>query len=203
MKNIYVRRARISEKKFREIVKYFVHDLQANQISQLTGLSRNSINAYFKAMRFSIVCRYTQYTTYNTIQTQPLQLFVIQVNHNNTITLDPIPAHIAPELFKAVEEKNSTYIKTVLSTHYCAIINYTYKQYQYFCEHNSLNQNEKICQSFWNYTNSRLTKFRGLSAKHTFIHLKECEFRYNYRNTDMYKLLLTHFKQNPLHLHIE
>jgi len=43
-KNKYVACSRISEKKFREIIRYFAVDLNAIQISELTGLSRQSTN---------------------------------------------------------------------------------------------------------------------------------------------------------------
>ena len=45
-------------------------------------------------------------------------------------------------------------------------------------------------ESFWAFAKTRLVRFRGL-AKHTFyFHLKECEFRFNHRNEDIYKLVL-------------
>ena len=58
MLNKYVYRSHINEKKFREILKYFVVDLEADQVSQLTRISRNSINKYFKAIRtrIAILC---------------------------------------------------------------------------------------------------------------------------------------------------
>jgi len=36
----------------------------------------------------------------------------------------------------------------------------------------------------------RLVKIRGLSKNTFYLHLKECEFRFNYRNQDLYKVLL-------------
>ena len=55
VKNKYVIRSRISEKKFREIIKYFSIDLNAVQIKELTGLSRQTINKYLTAIRLRIV----------------------------------------------------------------------------------------------------------------------------------------------------
>ena len=54
-KNKYVNRSRISEKKFREIIKYFSLDLNAVQIKELTGLSRQTINKYLTAIRLRIL----------------------------------------------------------------------------------------------------------------------------------------------------
>ena len=55
MKNKCVYRSRISEYKFREIVKLFSLDLEADQTANITGLSRNTINKYYKAFRERIV----------------------------------------------------------------------------------------------------------------------------------------------------
>ena len=51
MKNRYIIRSRISEKKFREILKYFAEDIEASKIVNLTGISRISINKILKSIR--------------------------------------------------------------------------------------------------------------------------------------------------------
>ena len=54
VKNKYVIRSRISEKKFREIIKYFSIDLNAVQIKELTALRRQTINKYLTAIRLRV-----------------------------------------------------------------------------------------------------------------------------------------------------
>ena len=51
MKNKYIVRSRISEKKFREILKYFTEDIETTKIANLTGISRISINKILKNIR--------------------------------------------------------------------------------------------------------------------------------------------------------
>ena len=51
MKNKYIYRSRISQKKFREILKYFVEDIEATKIANLTGISRIPINKILKNIR--------------------------------------------------------------------------------------------------------------------------------------------------------
>ena len=53
MTKIYsvLKRARISTKKFREILKYFWLDIEATKVAQLTGLNRNTVNKYFLLVR--------------------------------------------------------------------------------------------------------------------------------------------------------
>ena len=48
MKNKYIVRSRISEKKFREILKYFALDLEAKKIAQLCQISEQSLCKIFK-----------------------------------------------------------------------------------------------------------------------------------------------------------
>ena len=54
IKNKYIVRSRISEKKFREILKYFAEDIEATKMSNLTGISRISINKILKSIRILI-----------------------------------------------------------------------------------------------------------------------------------------------------
>ena len=60
--------------------------------------------------------------------------------------------------------------------------------------HNHINGIE----SFWSYAKIRLVKFRGLSKDSFNLHLKECEFRFNNRSKDIYKILLKNFRIFPL-----
>ena len=51
IKNKYIIRSRISEKKFREILKYFTEDIEATKIANFAGISRISINKILKSIR--------------------------------------------------------------------------------------------------------------------------------------------------------
>ena len=50
-KNRYARRSKISEAKFRELVKLFALELEATQIAELANLNRNTVNRFLKAIR--------------------------------------------------------------------------------------------------------------------------------------------------------
>ncbi|MDD9856744.1 MAG: IS1595 family transposase [Gammaproteobacteria bacterium] len=55
-------------------------------------------------------------------------------------------------------------------------------------------------EGFWGFAKSRLAKFRGMS-KHTFyLHLKECEFRFNHRHDEVYETLLESCRKRPSYL---
>lgn len=51
---------------------------------------------------------------------------------------------------------------------------------------------------FWGLTRSRLMKFRGLNRNTLYLHIKECEFRYNHRNEDMQHKILIMISRQPL-----
>jgi transposase len=53
-------------------------------------------------------------------------------------------------------------------------------------------------ENFWGLCKVRLARFRGIKKEHFLLHLKECEFRYNNRGQDIYKILLKNFRNNPL-----
>jgi transposase-like protein len=53
-------------------------------------------------------------------------------------------------------------------------------------------------ESFWGYSKTRLSKFRGLSKMTFHLHLKECEFRFNHRGQNLYLLMLKILKKHPL-----
>jgi predicted DNA-binding protein (UPF0251 family) len=54
VKNEYVNRSKISEKKFRELLRFFAFDLDASQIAHIMGLNRNTVNRYLKEIRRKI-----------------------------------------------------------------------------------------------------------------------------------------------------
>ena len=53
-------------------------------------------------------------------------------------------------------------------------------------------------ENFWGIAKMRLAKFRGLNRSTLYLHIKECEFRFNHRRDNLYLLLLKDFKINPL-----
>jgi transposase-like protein len=45
-------------------------------------------------------------------------------------------------------------------------------------------------EGFCGLAKTRLVKFKGMSRLTYYLHLKECEFRFNHRDEDLYQLLL-------------
>ena len=53
-------------------------------------------------------------------------------------------------------------------------------------------------ESFWGSAKKRLVKFHGIMRADFNLHLKECEFRFNMRQRNIYKFLLTEFRKKPI-----
>ena len=54
IKNKYVKRSKITEAKFRQLIKLFTHDLDAQTIASLIKLNRNTLNRYLQLIRIRI-----------------------------------------------------------------------------------------------------------------------------------------------------
>ena len=53
-------------------------------------------------------------------------------------------------------------------------------------------------ESFWSYAKTRMSRFRGIGKNSFLLHLKECEFRFNYRDKNLSLLVLKILRNMPL-----
>ena len=195
MKNKYVNRSKISEAKFRELVRFFSIDLTAIQISELTGLNRNTVNRYLNEIRKKIA-------GYSEATSPMISARITKDELTDTDECLILIAEFDDKVYTTVAER--TFVKRNGSTvdGYDLIIDLGTGKHTF----NSQNERQPIqsrkkrnrLESFWGYAKSRLTKFKGLHSSTFRYHLKECEFRYNYRQDDIYQLLLKILRKDPL-----
>ena len=55
-------------------------------------------------------------------------------------------------------------------------------------------------ESFWSSAKTRLARRRGIRPEYFYLHLKECEFRFNHRRDNLYRTLLRMTREDPLKL---
>jgi transposase len=53
-------------------------------------------------------------------------------------------------------------------------------------------------ESFWGFAKRRLAKFNGIRDHTFYLHLKECEYRFNHRRGNLYATLLKLLKYDPI-----
>ena len=223
VKNKYVKRSKISEKKFREIIRFFSLDLDALQIASITDLNRNTVNRYLKEIRRKIVeyCK----------QSSPLcgeveidesyfgarrikgrrgrgalgKTIVFGILKRNGKVYTEIVPNCARKTLQAVirgRVEPESVIHSDGWRGYDGLVDLGYKKHfrvnhggnEFVQEKSHINGIE----SFWGYAKTRISRFRGMSKSTFHLHLKECEFRFNHRGQNLYILLLKIFRENPL-----
>ena len=53
-------------------------------------------------------------------------------------------------------------------------------------------------EGFWGYAKNRLVRYQGVPKEDFYLHLRECEFRFNMRGRDMYRFMLRELRERPL-----
>ena len=210
---IYIR-AQISRAKFRHILRLFALDLTASQIAVLTNLNRNTINRYLKLIR-SLIADFcetespfsgkiecdesyfgSRYTNGKRGRGAENKHIVFGIYKRNGSVYTEIVKNVKAKTLQAiikgkVDSKSTLYTDGFRS--YDSIVHLGYqKHYRIYHQENYVQGDVHIngIEGFWGYAKVRLVKFRGLSKNTFYLHLKECEFRFNYRNHDLYKMLL-------------
>lgn len=195
MNNKYVNRAKISEAKFRELVRFFSIDLTAIQIAELTGLNRNTVNRYLTEIRRKIV-RFTEATS--PLITQKMSEEQSPVGNQFIILIRELDGKI----YTALYDRSDRSALKEIENNYDLIIDmdsgkHRYKSGDKLHPESSRRKLNRI-ESFWGNAKSRLSKFKGMHSSTFRYHLKECEFRYNNRNEDLYQMLLKILRNDPL-----
>lgn len=226
MKNKYIKVTHISERKTREIIRLFSLDIEAKKTAELTGVSRQTINKFYKAIRQRIaeLCEAESPFTNGEVELDESYFGARRVRgirgrgaKGKTAVFGMLKRgdKVYTQIVKRVSVNELIPIITgkadpgaVLYTDgfrtYDGLVNYGYKKHyrvkhgenEFADGHNHINGIE----NFWGLCKVRLAKFRGMH-KHTFyLHIKECEFRYNCRNKNLYLILLKVLRNDPLKL---
>ena len=208
-------RARISRAKIRQILRLFALDLMATQIAVLTNLNRNTVNRYLTLIRQTVASHCEQESPFSgTIELDESYFGARRVRgkrgrgacgktivcgiykRNGSVYTEIVPNCSKKTLQAIVKGKVETgaTIHTDGFRAYDGIVHLGYMKH-YRVNH-SANEFAKGAnhingiEGFWAFAKVRLVKFRGLSKNTFYLHLKECEFRFNYRNQNLYKILL-------------
>ncbi|MFN2393966.1 MAG: IS1595 family transposase [Pyrinomonadaceae bacterium] len=210
---LYIR-AQISRAKFRQILRLFALDLTASQIAVVTNLNRNTVNRYLTLTRSLIADFCEQHSPFGGEIECDESYFgsrhkrgkrgrgaenkhiVFGIYKRNGKVYTEIVKNVKAKTLQAII-KGKVDLQATLYTDgfraYDSIVHLGYqKHYRIYHQDNYVQGDIHIngIEGFWGYAKVRLVKFRGLSKNTFYLHLKECEFRFNYRHQDLYKILL-------------
>ena len=221
--NKYIKRSRISEAKFRELARYFSLDLDAQKISVLTRLNRNTVNRYLHKIRERIAAFCEESSPFRgEVEIDESYFGARRVKgkrgrgaYGKTPVFGILQrgGHVYTEIVPDCARKTLQAIirgridpDSVIHSDswrgYSGLVDLGYKKH-YRVHHG---QNEFAngrrhingIESFWSYAKRRLMKFHGVPTSTFYLHLKECEFRFNYRHQDIYQVVLKMLRNKPL-----
>ena len=197
-------------------------DLDANQIAELSCLNRNTVNRYLKAIRERIA-EHCEQTSPMSGQIEIDESYfgarrsgkrgrgaagktiVFGLFKRNGKVYTEIVPDVAAKTLQAII-KGHVSINSVIHTDgwrgYNGLVDVGYEKH-FRIDHGRNefargNAHINGIEGFWGFAKTRLVKFYGISKKNFYLHLKECEFRFNNRGVDIYPMLLKLIRSNPL-----
>jgi transposase-like protein len=214
-----LKRKKVSGYKFRKILKLFSLDLTAKQIAEIVGLNRNTINRYLRFIREQIAQICERESPFNgEIEVDESFFGAKHIKgkrgrgaYGKTIVFGifkrngKVYTEIVPDCARSTLQaviRGRVSIDSIIHSDkwrgYNGLVDLGYKKH-FRVDHGKNEFARKSAhingiEGFWGFAKSRLSKFKGIHRSTIYLHLKECEFRFNYRNEDLYQKLLTIFK---------
>src|SRR3972149_6140858 len=222
MRNKYLKRAHISDKKFRLILRCFCEDYTAEQTAKRSAVSRVSINTLYTKFRLRIIALVglnggldgevevdESYFGARRVRgkrgrgargkTPVVGLLKRQGQVYTQVVKNCTRESLMPILKGKILENTTVYTDGWKS--YDGLVLNGYKHYRIHHSENEFARGKNHVngiESFWSYTKRRLNRFNGIRKEKFLLHLKESEFRFNNRGVNMYQELLKNFRENSL-----
>lgn len=203
MKNKLLKGAHLSERKCREILQLFCDDLTATQIAEITGVSRVTVNNYFKLIRNHIASHCQKDHAGISFYEQPDNASNYNANDHTYYGFSIKNGKVCTQWLKAFGDQvlksvitsssDNAQNKPLLSAfeNFEAIADCSaWNLHWLMPAGNNTNGALSEISVFWQHTKGRLHKFRGMSKNTLNLHIKECEFRYNYRDAEIFPMLV-------------
>jgi transposase len=221
--NRYYRRSKISERKFRQVVRHFALDFTASDVAKLTGLTRKSVTSIFLRIRVRIAEECERQSPFGGEVEVDESYFgarrvrgkrgrgasgktiVFGIFKRNGCVYTEVVPDCRKRTLLAVMRGRVTPDAVVHSDGwrgYDGLVDVGYAKH--FRVHHGRNEfargtaHVNGIESFWSHAKRRLQKFNGVPARTFYLHLKECEYRFNNRNKELSELLLKLLERHPL-----
>ena len=201
----------------------FCQDLTATQISNLSGVSRPTINKLLLHFRQTITCYCEEQSPVGGLVEidesyfgpkrmkgkkgrgagRKIVVFGI-LKRQGMVYAQIVPNASRPALKQVIQQRidSNSIIYTDGWKSYDGLVDWGYKKhYRIYHGHNQFANGQNHIngiENFWGVAKVRLAKLRGLKKEYFNPHLKECEFRYNMRHDNLYQKLLEILRQAAL-----
>ena len=221
--NRYYRRSKISERKTRQIVRCFALDLTAAKTAEIVGLTGKSVNQIYLKIRRRVAEECERASPFGGIVEVDESYFGARrvrgrrgrgafrkaiifgiFKRNGSVYTEIVPDCRKKTLQAIIRGRVA--LETVIHAdgwRGCdGLVDVGYKKH--FRVNHSDNQfadginHVNGIESFWSSAKRRLQKFNGLPSHTFYLHLKECEYRFNNRKKNLFQLLIKLLENNPL-----
>lgn len=225
-KNKYVKNSHLSERKFRELPRLFRADVTALSAAFPTGLNRNTVNRCYGMPRARIAeIREAGSPFDGEVEADESHFGARRVRgargrgargemivfrlpkRGGKVYTRIVPDVTRRTLMQVIEgkvSKDSTMYTDGFAS-YDGLVDWGCKHHyrvshgeNEFVERGNPGNRINGIESFWGYAKNRLVKYQGIPKEDFYLHLKECEFRFNMRGQDMYKFMLRELRERPL-----
>ena len=221
--NKYLSHSHISEAKFRHILKEFCRDSTASETSDRVSISRPTINTIYMAIRkriYTLATKEGKEVFTNEVEIDESYFGAHRVRgKRGRGAMGKVP------VFGILKRDGKVYTKIVKNCSRAQLLPilkgkvldgstvysdgwkpydglvYNYDHYRVYHSKNEFARGKNHIngiESFWSWSKRRMNKFNGVHKKYFPLHLKECEWRFNHRQDDMYEILLNEFRGKPL-----
>lgn len=203
---------------------YFCEDITASKTATLLGINRNTINRYFNLFRMIIAASAMKDSSVFSGEIEldesyfgakrirgkrgrgaagKTPVFGL-LKRNGNVHVEVVENCSKDQLMPVIQGKilEGSTIHTDGWKAYDGLILNGYDHYRVYHSKDEFARGKchvNGIESFWSFAKRRLAKFNGLTDKKFFLHLKECEFRFNHRNSKdilnvLWKLRKNNFK---------
>ena len=226
-KNAYLFRGRISERKFRDLVRLFALDITADRAAELTGLHHNTTLALYRLLRLRMAdmarrdCPFRGEVEVDESYFGPTRQRgkpgrgaagktpVFGILERGGQVHCQIVKNCSKATLTAIIEGRvelSAEIVTDGFRSYDGLVEAGFSRHhrinKYYNRDHTVYAENGVhingIESFWSYAKRRHQKFNGLHRASFPAFLKETEFRFNTRHEDLYPILLKSCRLNPL-----
>ena len=221
-KNKYYKRSHISEGKFRHLLKCFALDLNAFEAHKITNISHCSCKLIYGKLRSHIVKLFTDSTpTLGEFECDESYFGPRRVRGKRgrgALGKTPVlgilkrggKVHVSivkncsrEALLPVIRGKilEGSTIHSDGWKAYDGLILNGFTHYRVYHSYNEFSRGKSHInglESFWSFAKRRLSQFNGISPKTFYLFIKETEFRFNYRDQNLYQLLLGKIRKWPL-----
>jgi transposase-like protein len=223
MKNKYIKDTNLSERKFREVLKCFAHDVPVLTTAKLCGLNYRTAHRICELLRQRVVALALAECAAlgGEVEVDESYFGPRRVRGKRgrgaagkipVIGLHKRGENVYVSVVKNCSKQELMPIITgrvlegtdIYTDGWKAYDGLVLKGYEHHRIHHHENQfargknHVNGIESFWSYAKFRFLKLRGVRKDRFLLHLKECEWRFNHRRSNLYPLLLSILRSYPL-----